>query len=217
VRWRALVPALALAASAASAQVQHQHGGPQSHAFDNAESWARVFDDPARDAWQKPDEVVRALKLVPSATVADVGAGTGYFAVRLARAVPQGTVYAVDASADMVKYLGERTRREALANVTAVQAGARSANLPRAVDVALLVDVYHHIDDRVDYFRGLRASLQPGGRVAVIDFRPESRRGPRHKIAAGVVQEEMRRAGFALAQSHDFLPDQYFLVFVPVP
>jgi SAM-dependent methyltransferase len=117
----------------------------------------------------------------------------------------------------MVKYLGERARREALANVTAVQAGAKSANLPRAVDVALLVDVYHHIDDRVDYFRGLRASLKPGGRVAVIDFRPESRRGPRHKIAAGVVQEEMRRAGFALAQSHDFLPDQYFLVFVPAP
>jgi ubiquinone/menaquinone biosynthesis C-methylase UbiE len=206
-----------LLAASAVAQVHHQHRGASDHRFDNAESWARVFDDPARDAWQKPDEVVRALKRAPGATVADIGAGTGYFAVRLARAVPQGRVYAVDASADMVKYLAGRAQREGLANLAPVQAGARSANLPAPVDLALLVDVYHHVDDRVDYFRGLRASRAPGGRVAIIDFRPETRRGPRHKLPAATVLEEMQRAGYAVTERHEFLPDQYFIVFAPAP
>jgi ubiquinone/menaquinone biosynthesis C-methylase UbiE len=215
---RLIIAALgALLAASAGAQVHHQHRGAADHRFDNAESWARVFDDPGREAWQKPDEVVRALNLAPGASVADIGAGTGYFAVRLARAAPQGRVYAVDASADMVKYLAERARREGLGNVTAVQAGARSANLPAPVDLALLVDVYHHVDDRVEYFRGLRKSLAPGGRVAIIDFRPESRRGPRHKLPASTVLEEMQRAGFAVAERHEFLPDQFFIVFAPAP
>jgi SAM-dependent methyltransferase len=214
---RLLLAGVFAIAGAAAAQVQHQHHGASSHGFDNAESWARVFDDPARDAWQKPEEVVRALKLAPAAAVADVGAGTGYFAVRLARAVPQGKVFAVDASADMVKYLGERSKREGLTNVQAVQAGPKSAHLPAPVDVALLVDVYHHIDDRADYFRALRASLKPGGRVAIIDFRPGSPRGPRHKIPASVVEDEMRRAGYVPTERHDFLPDQYFIVFAAAP
>lgn len=210
-----LAGGLAAAALPACAQVHHQHRGAADHRFDDAERWARVFDDPARDAWQKPDEVVRALALAPGASVADVGAGTGYFAVRLARAVPQGRVYAVDVSPDMVKYLGERAKREGLANLAAVQGGVRSPNLPDPVDVVLLVDVYHHIEDRDAYFRALRASLKPGGRVAIVDFRPESRRGPPHKIPAASVREELRRAGYAEASAHEFLPDQYFIVFVP--
>ena len=216
-RRLALATLLAAAAGAACAQVHHQHRGGADHRFDNAESWARVFDDPARDAWQKPDDVVGALQLAPTARVADVGAGTGYFAVRLARAVPQGTVYAVDLSADMVKYLGERARREGLANLRAVQGAPASPDLPQPVDLVLLVDVYHHVDARIDYFAALRKSLAPGGRVAIIDFRPESPRGPRHKIAARQVREEMRRAGYVEAASHDFLPDQYFIVFAPAP
>jgi SAM-dependent methyltransferase len=212
-----LAVALLVVASLAAAQVQHQHRGAATHDFDNAESWARVFDDPAREAWQKPAEVVRALKLAPAATVADLGAGTGYFAVRLARAVPQGKIYAVDASPDMVRYLGERAKREGLGNVLPLQGGAKSPNLPAPVDLVLLVDVYHHIDDRVAYFRALRESLKPGGRVAVIDFRPESKRGPRHKLAASVVEDELRRAGYAPVETHAFLPDQYFVVFAPAP
>lgn len=213
---RLVIAALGLLlAASAGAQVHPRHRGAADHRFDDAESWARIFDDPARDAWQKPDEVVRALQLAPGAAVADIGAGTGYFAVRLARALPRGRVYAVDASADMVKYLEERARREGLGHVTVLRAGARSANLPAPVDLALLVDVYHHIEERVDYFRSLRASLSPGGRVAIIDFRPESRRGPRHKLPASTVLEEMQRAGFAVAGRHEFLPDQYFIVFAP--
>jgi SAM-dependent methyltransferase len=187
------------------------------HRFSNAEKWARVFDDPARDEWQKPDEVIRALQLAPDALVADIGAGTGYFAVRLARAVPQGRVYGVDTEPDMVRYLGERARREMLANLTTVAAGPSDPGIPGAVDLVVLVDTYHHIPDRERYFRSLQKSLRPGGRLAVIDFKLDSPVGPPKKarIPADKVRQELIRAGYKLVQEHAFLPHQYFLVFRP--
>jgi ubiquinone/menaquinone biosynthesis C-methylase UbiE len=94
------------------------------HRFEHADAWAKQFDDPSRDAWQQPDKVITALALTPSMTVADVGAGTGYFTVRLARAVPQGEVIATDIEPDMVRYLGERAEREHLPNIRALLAGA---------------------------------------------------------------------------------------------
>ena len=193
------------------AQVVHDH----QHSFGDAQKWAKVFDDPERDAWQKPHEVIQALALKPDAAVADIGAGTGYFSMRLAHMVPGGRVYAVDLEPDMVKYLAERARREGLKNVTAVQAKAGDPALPGKADLVLLVDVYHHIEDRQRYFRGLLGSLKPGGRVAVIDFRMDSPSGPPKsaRIEPDRVKKEMRSAGFALAQEHDFLPNQYFLIF----
>ncbi len=205
----------ALLLAGLAAPVAAQHGAQPLHQhFDGAEQWARVFDDPARDAWQKPEEVIRALGLPPESSVADVGAGTGYFSVRLARAVPQGRVYAVDVSPSMVKYLAARAAREHLPNVVAQQAVANDPQLPNAVDLVLLVDTYHHIGDREDYFRKLRASLSGKGRLAIIDFRPDSPVGPRHgRIAPDSVKSELARAGYRLVATHDFLPYQYFLVF----
>ena len=187
------------------------------HSFSGAERWARVFDDPARDEWQKPDDVIRALKLAPEALVADIGAGTGYFAVRLARAVPKGRVYGVDAEPDMVRYLAHRARREELANLTAVAAKPADPGIPAAVDVVILVDTYHHVPDRERYFRDLKKSLKPRGRLAIIDFTLDSPVGPpkRARIPADAVKQELARAGYALADEHRFLPNQYFLVFRP--
>jgi SAM-dependent methyltransferase len=216
MRGRASIGLAALALCAALT-AHGQSAGHHDHRFDDAEKWARVFDDPARDAWQKPNEVIRALRLAPDAKVADIGAGTGYFAARLARAVPAGRVYAVDSAPDMVRYLGERAKREGLANLVAVQAAEGAPNLPERVDVALLVDVYHHIPSRVEYFAALRSALGPGGRVAIVDFRREAPRGPPRsaRIPPDVVKQELARAGYTLATAHDFLPDQYFLVFAP--
>ncbi|MGH8621839.1 MAG: class I SAM-dependent methyltransferase, partial [Burkholderiales bacterium] len=166
--------------------------------------WAPVFDDPARDTWQKPDEVIRALALPPDAVVADIGSGTGYFAVRLARAVPQGRVLGVDIEPDMVRYLNERARREGLSNLASYRGDADDPRLPAPVNLAILVSVYHLIGAREQYFRRLRAALMPGGRVAIID-------APR--IPPEQVKQELARAGFELAQEHSFLLDQYFLVF----
>jgi cyclopropane fatty-acyl-phospholipid synthase-like methyltransferase len=204
---------LAFACVCAQAQAPHTH----EHRFSGAERWARVFDDPARDRWQKPDEVIAALAFAPDATVADIGAGTGYFAARLARALPKGRVYAVDIEPDMVRYLGERARRERLPNLQPVLGKPDDPQLPEAVDGVLIVDTYHHIGDRIAYFERLRARLKPGGQVAIVDFTLESPVGPPRnaRIAAQQVREEMQRAGYALAAQHDFLPHQYFLVFRP--
>lgn len=207
------VVALLVACAALGACAHHAHHGSHEHRFDDPQRWARMFDDPARDAWQRPDEVVRALKLAPNADVADIGAGTGYFATRIARAIPQGRVYAVDAEPAMVRHLGERVAREGLRNVAPTQGRAGDSGLLTPVDVALLVNTYHHIDARIAYFTGLKSALKPGARVAIIDFRPDSPRGPRHKLAAAVVRDEMTRAGYRLVEEHGFLPDQYFLVF----
>jgi predicted methyltransferase len=201
----------AVLAGRAYAQSPHTH----EHSFHDAQSWSKVFDDPQRDAWQKPHEVVQALALAPSAVVADIGAGTGYFAVRLAHMVPKGRVYAVDTEPDMVKYLGERAKREGLANLTAVAGKPDDPKLPQKADMALLVDVYHHIGNRERYFRALGESLKPGGRLAVIDFRMDSPEGPPQaaRIAPERVKAELASAGYELVQEHRFLPKQYFLIF----
>ncbi|WP_395834364.1 class I SAM-dependent methyltransferase [Archangium violaceum] len=185
------------------------------HRFEDAEEWAKRFDDPERDAWQKPDEVVKALELPADAKVADIGAGTGYFAVRLARAVPQGRVYGVDIEPDMARYLGERAKREGVNNLEPVLGEPADPKLPGPVDVALIVDTYHHINDRVAYLKTLGDKLRPGGRVVVIDYREDSPKGPprEHKLTAEQVRKELEAAGYQQTGTHDFLPDQYFLVF----
>ena len=193
------------------AQAPHTH----QHSFSGAEHWARVFDDPERDAWQKPHQVIEALALKPDAVAADIGSGTGYFAVRLAHFVPQGRVYAVDIEPDMVQYLANRARREGLDNLAAVTGAPDDARLPRKVDLVLMVDTYHHIARREDYFRKLAQSLKPRGRVAIIDFNAQSAMGPPPgaRIAKTRVLVEMERAGYRLVGEHDFLPNQYFLMF----
>ncbi len=197
----------------AAAQSPHTH----QHRFSNAEKWARIFDDPARDAWQKPHEVIQALKLKPDAVIADIGSGTGYFAARFANMTPQGRVYGLDTEPDMVKYLAERAKREGLKNITAVQAKPGALKLPEPADLIILVDVYHHVDNREAYFRGLRESLKTGGRLAIVDFTMDSPVGPPRsgRVAPEQVKAELQRAGYALTEEHGFLPYQYFLIFTP--
>ena len=211
---------LLLAFSAGTLLFSMQGAGAQSpqthqHSFGDAEKWSHVFDDPKRDAWQKPHEVIKALALKTDAVVADIGAGTGYFSARLANMLAKGTVYAVDIEPDMVKHLAERAKREKLANLVAVAGKPEDPQLPGKVDLVLLVDVYHHIDAREAYFRSLRTALKPGGRVAIIDFRLDSPEGPPKaaRIAPARVKAELTAAGYTLAAEHRFLPRQYFLVF----
>lgn len=216
---RSLIVALALFGCAASFVVPAAAQSPRTHdhSFSDAAKWARIFDDPERDAWQKPHEVIQALALKPNAVAADIGAGTGYFSARLAHRVPQGRVYAVDTEPDMVKHLTDRAKREGLKNLTAISGAPDDPRLPEKADVILLVDVYHHIQDRQAYFSRLANSLNTGGRLAVIDFRMDAPDGPPKsaRIAPERVKAELQRAGYALAQEHAFLPNQYFLVFRP--
>jgi FkbM family methyltransferase len=206
-----LALALAGVLGAAAAQTPPSH----QHSFSGAEGWARVFDDPARDGWQKPQQVIEALQLAPDAAVADIGAGTGYFTVRLAQALPKGRVYAVDLEPDMVTHIEQRARQMKLANVTAVRGAADDARLPVKVDRVLIVNTYHHIGSREAYFRRLAGSLKADGEVAIVDYTRESPIGPpvAARLPAGAVKAEMQQAGYVLAAEHAFLPHQYFLVF----
>lgn len=201
---------LGLLLFAACAHKPHAKG---DHDFDDAEAWARAFEDPARDSWQQPDQVIGALQLTPSLKVADIGAATGYFPIRFAKLANR--VYGVDIESAMVEYLQHRAEREGLSNLLAVQATSDDAKIPEPVDLITIVDTYHHIDNRPVYFTNLKRSLTANGRIAIIDFRMGSKRGPPDdaKVAADVVIAELAQAGLTLDAQHEFLTDQYFLIF----
>jgi len=215
--WQTRLAALAVVCLAANTWAQSPH--THEHPFEDADKWSEVFDDPKRDGWQKPHEVIHALALKPDAVIADIGAGTGYFSVRFARMLPKSKVFAVDLEPDMVRHLDARAKREHLANVFAVQAAPDDPRLPQSADLVLLVDTYHHLGDAVRYFEKLKQGLAPHGRVAIIDFTMDSEFGPppRARVEPEQVKKEFARAGYALAAEHDFLPNQYFLVFTPRP
>jgi SAM-dependent methyltransferase len=204
-----------LAQTAPEPQTQYRHGQGYQHSFDDAEKWAKAFDDPARDAWQKPDEVLNALHLQRTDRVADLGAGTGYFSVRIAKLLPEGKLFSVDIEPEMLRHLRERAHHENLSLMVPILASAESANLPEPVDLVLVVDTYHHIDNRVAYFSKLKASLRPNGRLAIVDFKADSPEGPppEHRIPPEKVTAELETAGYTLVAAHLFLPTQYFLVF----
>lgn len=197
----------------------HHMGGSSDGAFhrrfEDADKWAKEFDNPERDAWQKPEEILDALHLKPTSIVADIGAGTGYFSVRIARRIPDGKIFAADIESDMVSYLGERARREHLINIVPVLATAGAANLPEPVDVVLIVDTYHHIGNRPQYFAKLKSSLRPGGWLAIVDFKADSPSGPpaQYRISPEQITEELNAAGYSLMETLQFLPRQYYLIF----
>jgi ubiquinone/menaquinone biosynthesis C-methylase UbiE len=214
----ALLAALMLAGCGASSpppQPSPAHGDGMPHRFEHAEQWAKEFDAPERDAWQRPDDVIAVLALTPRMAVADVGAGTGYFTMRIARAVPQGEVVATDVEPDMVRYLGERAAREQLGNVRAVLATGDDPKLePASVDRILVVDVWHHVADRRRYAIGLARALRPGGMIAIVDFTSTATRGPpqHHRLAPQTVIADLAAGGLAATVSPTTLPEQYIVI-----
>lgn len=199
-------------ACASNPQGTTMHQAHHHHPFADASHASQMLDDPARDEWQRPDEVLRALALSPSMTVADVGAGTGYFAVRLARAVPQGEVVATDVEPAMVRHLAERARAERLTNLRAVLSTPGSAGLgPGSVDAILVVHVWHHVHDRAALARDLAAALRPGGLLLVVDFGRDAPRGPppEMRLSAEQVVADLTAAGLRAAVSPVALPEQY--------
>jgi ubiquinone/menaquinone biosynthesis C-methylase UbiE len=178
-------------------------------------------EDPARDRWQKPDQVVQALALRPGQTVCDIGSGPGYFTLRLAGAVgPQGRVFAVDVDPRIVGALRDRVEAQHLRNITPVLGLGDDPLLPPATcDLILIVDTYHHFPDRPAYLRKLASILKPAGRVANIDFhRRATPLGPpqNHRIAREDFVREAAGAGYQIDRELTFLENQYFIVLRPV-
>jgi ubiquinone/menaquinone biosynthesis C-methylase UbiE len=188
------------------------------HSFADVERYAARFESPERAAWQKPDEVVAALGVKAGMTVADIGAGTGYFSRRFAQVVgPAGSVFAVDLEPNMLVYLRQRAEQDGQANLIPVLASQDDPRLPDgSVDLIFICDTWHHIRDRVNYARRLQQDLAPGGRVVIVDFLPgELPVGPppEAKLSADQVKAEFAQAGYRLAGSPDLLPYQYVLIF----
>jgi ubiquinone/menaquinone biosynthesis C-methylase UbiE len=207
-----LLSLVVMGCAAKKVEVAHGHAG---HRFEHAEEWAARFEDPSRDAWQKPEEVIAALGLPKNAKLADLGSATGYFSVRFARALPEGLVYGVDVESSMVDYLKARAEREEIKNLQVVLGAFDDAKLPEPVDCILVVNTIHHIQERPAYFTRLVASLKPGGRIAIIDFKKGSKRGPpdAEKLTVEQVTAELATAGLSPQSSWAFLPDQYFVTF----
>ncbi len=187
-------------------QTAHQHHPP----LDAAE-YAHILEDPSRDQWQKPHEVIMALNLKSGESVADIGAGSGYFSRRFANHA--GKVYAVDIDPKLL----EMTAKNAPPNLVTVLATPDDPKLaPASVDLIFFCDVLHHIENRPAYYKKLAAALKPGGRIVNIDFyKKELPVGPpvSMKIPEQMVIDEFAAAGFKLKRKLDFLPYQYFLEF----
>lgn len=173
----------------------------------------------ARDAEQRPDEVVAAMGLRNGDVVADIGCGTGYFTRRLARAVgPTGSVYAVDIQPEMLERLRAGLVKEGLSNVVAILGENDDPKLPAGtIAWALLVDVYHEFQNPKAMLAGLRRGLAPSGKVALVEYRAEgdsaAHISPRHRMSVDQILREWLPAGFTLERREEFLPTQHLLVF----
>lgn len=207
-----LCPSRAGAQAPAGEHEMHRlHGDPAAY--------IAALEDPARDAYQKPHEVIEALAPKPGEVIADIGAGSGYFALRLAHHVgPEGRVYAVDVSPDMILHLNQRVRDAGLLNVSTILAPPDDPLLPQQIDRVLFVNVWHHIADQGAYLALIRKQLKPDGQLVMIDFHQRELPvgpPPSMKIAREDLLAQVERHGFKLVQEKTFLPYQYFLVFAP--
>jgi ubiquinone/menaquinone biosynthesis C-methylase UbiE len=176
-----------------------------------------IFDSPGRDERLQINRVMDILGIAPGKTVADIGAGSGWFTVRAAKRVGEaGVVYAVDINPEAIRYIGDRVQRERLANVKPMLSKEDDPLLPAsAVDVVLLLKTYHEVAQPVLLLRKLRASLRPGAKVGIID---RNGNGENHGVARDIVIREAAQAGYKLLEQYDFVKGDkmdYFLVLVP--
>jgi predicted methyltransferase len=211
-RRGALVLLLLIAASAHTALAQERHGRlfpPQD---------LGLLEGPDRDAWQKPEQIMDALAVADGSTVADIGAGAGWFTIRLARRVgPHGKVYAQDIQRQMLEAIRRRVSREGLQNVETRLGRSTDPNLPVGeFDAVLVVDVYPEVDDRVTFLKNLARSLKRSGRIGVVNYKPgQGGPGPvgseGARVDAATVEADAAAAGLRV-MSRAILPYQYLLV-----
>ena len=178
-----------------------------------------LLEPPDREAWQKPEQVMDALNVAERTTVADLGAGGGWFTVRLARRVgPYGRVYAVDVQRLMLEAIGRRVQREGYSNVIPILGEEDDPKLPpdALIDAVLIVDAFPEVPDPVKLLRNVARTLKPQGRIGIIDYRPgEGGPGPdaEDRVPASDVTTNAAAAGLRLIDQQTFLPYQYFLIF----
>lgn len=178
-----------------------------------------VFDSPGRDERLQINRVMDILEIMPGKTVADIGAGSGWFTVRAARRVTEtGGVYAVDINPEAMRYIEKRTQKEGVRNVKTILSKSDDPQLPaNKIDSVLLLKTYHEVEKPVALLRNLRASLRPGAKIGIID---RNGNGENHGVGRDVVIKEASEAGYVLLSQYDFVKGDgmdYFLVFAAKP
>ena len=212
------VLALPLSVVAQDAVKRDEHQMHRLHS--DPKAYIGALEDPKRDAYQKPHEVVHALGIKPGEVIADIGAGSGYFTFHLARHVgDKGKVYAVDVSPEMVLHVNRRICEQKVTNVVSLLADPDNPLLSdRSVNRFFFSESWHHIENQAKYLSLMKRMLKPGGEVVMIDFhKKELPVGPpmQMRIAREDLIKQMESSGYRLTKEHSFLPYQYFLVFVP--
>ena len=179
-----------------------------------------LLDAPDRDLWQRPDLIMDSMGIADGSVVADIGAGSGWFTIRLARRVgPQGLVYAEDVQQEMINAISRRVSREGFNNVKAKLGTINDPKLPaQSLDAALMVDSFHEVDarDRAAMLSNLGKALKPQGRLGIVDFRLDGTGpgpDPEERVGPDVVLTAAKEAGLRLIRQEPFLEYQYFLIF----
>ena len=179
-----------------------------------------LLDAPDRDLWQRPDLIMDSMGIADGSKVADIGAGSGWFTIRLARRVgPQGLVYAEDVQQEMINAINRRVSREGFNNVKPVLGTINDPKLPvQSLDAALMVDSFHEVDarDRATMLMNLAKALKPQGRLGIVDFRLDGTGpgpDPEERVGPDVVLTAAKEAGLKLIRQELFLEYQYFLIF----
>jgi arsenite methyltransferase len=212
VTWSVYLPMVV------AAQTQPMTPEEMHRLHQDSQAYIAALQDPARDAYQKPHDVVMALGLKDGEHVADIGAGAGYFTFRFANHVGKtGVVYGVDINPDMIAHLNRRIQESAVENVRAILAKPDDPLLPDAsIDLLFICETWHHIESQSAYLTRMKTVLRPDGHVAIIDFQklptpvgpPQEMRVSREDLV-----RQFQSAGFRLEREFEFLPYQYFLLF----
>jgi predicted methyltransferase len=208
---------LALLATTHGLAAQQQPNVPHGRLFPPQD--LGLLEGPDRDKWQKPDQIMDALNIADGSTVADIGAGAGWFTIRLARRVgPRGTVYAQDVQREMLEAIRRRVAKEGLENVEPRLGQGSNPNLPAAtLDAVLVVDVYPEVTDRVTFLENLGAAIKPNGRIGIVNYKTgQGGPGPAPdegvRVDSSVVEADAQAAGLRVLSRETFLPYQYLLV-----
>lgn len=193
----------------------HAHGHGATGNFKNVEELAAKFDDPSRDEWQKPEEILDFIQLKPTDKFADIGAGTGYFSTRAARRLQDGTVLAIDSEPEMLNYIQKRAVKDGLSNVKTLRIDNNRITLPEQVDVLFLLNTFHHIDDRIAYFCNLKPWLKSGGKLIIVEGKLGTPMEPPEELRVTTEQivSELKAAGYGLVSESDILPYQSLQMF----
>ncbi len=185
-------------------------------------SKAKMFNRKAAQRKSKPNEIIKALEIQQGQTIADIGSGGGFFTFLFSQIVgEEGKVYAVDTNQEFLEFIDTQAIRLGLTNITIIHATEQTIPLPlNSIDLLFVRSVYHHLQNRIQYFSEALKLLTPKGRIAIIEYslhgsRFSFYRRSGHNVPKEIIIEEMRNAGFDVAASYDFLPIQSFTIFIP--